>query len=368
MVLPRRASLMTLFLLLHRRAASFSARRVKLEGARSARGSAPARPKAKQSLGQNFLVDVALARRVADSVVAEGEEGSRVIELGPGQGAITGHLHARFPRMHAVELDERMIGVLSETLPTLDVVHGDMLRLELGALAEQRGGQLSLVSNTPFYLTSPLLFKLCAGTEHVSSAVLTMQKEVGEKVLSRHGCKEYGILSVMLQLFGRPTHLFDLPPEAFAPAPKVTSSVLHFSPSAAPPGEAAALSPSQRAALLGLLKLTFETRRKMLRVSLKKLLATGAVSPPPERFLTLRPEQLSPSEWLELARALFGDDLGGPSANARGVPAADAAPLPLLERHHVNKAWRAHKAGYKHAAERDGTPPLREEEEETVRR
>lgn len=205
-----RASVLLLSALLHRRAASFSARRLKQE---------VVRPRAKQSLGQNFLKDVNLARKIAGSVVEAGEGGDRVIELGPGQGAITSHLLERFPDMRAVEIDERMIGVLRQSLPTLDVAHGDMLQLDFGELAAARGGRLSVVSNTPYYLTSPLLFKLCGATEHIDSAVLTMQREVCDRILSPPSSKEYGILSVMLQLFGRPAHLFDIPPEAFTPAP-----------------------------------------------------------------------------------------------------------------------------------------------------
>lgn len=304
--------------------------------------------KAKQSLGQNFLTDVPLARAIAASVEgspASDPAGGRVIELGPGQGAITGHLLERFPDVTAVEIDERMIAHLTETLPDLRLEHGDLMKLNFANLAAERGGRLSIVSNTPFYLTSPLLFKLVASTEHVHEAVLTMQREVAEKVLSPPGSKQYGVLSVMLQLFASPSSLFDLPPEAFEPAPKVWSSVLRFQPDPTPSGEEAALTQAQRAALLGLLKLTFEHRRKMLRVSLKKLLASGDVRSPPEHFLTMRPEQLAPAQWLELARALFGDDLSGGAGSNAGEDPAQLPPL-ILERAAVNKGWKANKAGY----------------------
>ena len=174
----RRATALVL-LLLHRRAASFSAREL-----RRAKAIDPARPKARQSLGQNFLVDAHLARKMANSVHPSGEGGSRVVELGPGQGALTTHLVDRFPNMTAVELDDRMIGVLRQSLPSLDVIHGDMLKLDLATIAAERGGRLSVVSNTPFYLTSPLLFKLCEATEHVESVVMTTQREVCDKILS----------------------------------------------------------------------------------------------------------------------------------------------------------------------------------------
>jgi 16S rRNA (adenine1518-N6/adenine1519-N6)-dimethyltransferase len=294
----------------------------------------PRGPKAKQSLGQNFLHDASLARRIAESCTGAGGGGEQLIELGPGQGAITAHLLPLYPRMHAVELDQRMVDVLHRDYPTLSVEHGDMLEFDLAERARERGAPLSLVSNTPYYLTSPLLFKLLASVEHVDSAVLTMQKEVAEKVMSAPCSKKYGILSVMLQLFARPTYLFDIPPEAFEPAPKVVSSVLRFEPTPTPPGEAAALSVSQRAAVLAVLKLTFEARRKMLRSSLRPLLETGAVTRPDETTLALRPEQISPAGFLELTRTLFGEEFG----ESNGA---------LLERHAVSKAWRAHKAGWR---------------------
>ena len=178
MMASRRAAALVL-LLVPRRAASFSAREL-----RRAKAVEAGRPKAKQSLGQNFLVDAHLARKMANSVTPSGEGGSRVVELGPGQGAITEHLVARFPSMTAVELDDRMIDVLRESMPSLDLIHGDMLQLDLASMAEERGGRLSVVSNTPFYLTSPLLFKLCEATEHVESVVMTTQREVCNKILS----------------------------------------------------------------------------------------------------------------------------------------------------------------------------------------
>jgi len=364
-----------------------SVRRV--SAGRAPRSSGPPRgggltgPKAKQSLGQNFLQDVGLARQIAGSLPEDDTGGELVIELGPGQGAISGHLLERYPSMTAVEIDERMIEHLTSTLPSLAVEHGDMLQLDLAHAAADRGGELLLVSNTPLYLTSPLLFKLLASVEHVHTAVLTTQREVADKILSPPRSKNYGILSVMLQLFGRPEYLFDLPAEAFEPAPKVESSVLRFSPSAVPSGESEPLTAAQRAALLALLKLTFESRRKMLRVSLKRLLESGAVARPDDDVLTLRPEQLSPSEFLGLARTLFGDDLGGTqqpmtkkghvilggarresrAARKRGdrdgedgrsgqgeeleeAAANSASPMDLLEEAHVSKGWKSHKAGW----------------------
>lgn len=305
--------------------------------ARSGSVSAAQRPKAKQSLGQNFLQDRAIARSIADAVPAVGEGGRRVIELGPGQGALTGWLLARHPEMTAVELDARMIEVLRAELPALNVLEADMLHLDLARLSAERGGRLALVSNTPFYLTSPLLFKLLGSLEHVESAVLTTQLEVREKLTARPGTKQYGILSVMLQTFCQPKHLFDIEAAAFSPAPKVDSSVLRFTPSATPAGRSAPMSPARRADLLALLKLTFESRRKMLRTSLKPLLlGEQYVDRPTDATLAQRPEQLEPAAWLELAETLFGASEG---AEAGGAGA-------LLAGAHPSKGWQPHKAGY----------------------
>ena len=117
------------------------------------------RPKAKQSLGQNFLSDATMARRIVEGLddasaalpAASSEDGRRVIELGPGQGALTDSLLATYPQMTAAEIDERMIAVLRESFPGLtDLREGDMLQLDLQQLADEKGGCLSLISNTPF--------------------------------------------------------------------------------------------------------------------------------------------------------------------------------------------------------------------------
>jgi len=312
------------------------------------------RPKAKQSLGQNFLEDDVIAKRIAGALdqcdaAVLGEGGARVVEMGPGQGALTKHLFAQHPKMTAVEIDKRMVALLSEEYPSLELMHMDMLALELGALADRKGGRLALVSNTPFYLTSQILFKIVGAVEAVDTAVLTMQLEVAEKILAPHGCKQYGILAVMLQLFGRPTHLFDIPPEAFSPAPKCTVAVVRFDPTAVPPGGDAPLSRWQRERLLALLKLTFEQRRKMLRVTLKPLLE-GAVSAPPPELLAKRPEQLSPQDFLELAETIFGaaaPDSDDPDDDLAKISAA-----------HASDSWQPHKAGWVKSSNKAASRPL----------
>lgn len=291
-------------------------------------------PKGKQSLSQNFLVDRGVARRWVKSVGSSAKDGSRVIELGPGQGGLTELLLNRFPEMLALEIDNRMIEYLEETIKLpIRIQQGDLMKLDFPEQALREGGKLSVVSNTPFHLTSPLLFKLLASAEFIEEASLSMQLEVKDKLISPPKCKSYVPLSVMVQLFGNPQPQFDIPPACFQPQPKCWASVVKFQPSPIPRGEDKAMLPEERVALLGLLKYGFEQRRKMLRKSMKKLFSSGLVEPPPEEFLTKRPEELSPEDWLRFARALFGDKLKDGAKTLASV--------------HKVKDWTAHKEGYK---------------------
>ena len=305
----------------------------------------PCSIRAKQSLGQNFLADEHVARRIAGSLKGNhwGEDGERVVELGPGQGALTRWLLDAHPRMTAVEIDRKMVTLLRQRWPMLDLQLADLRALELETVSAQKQGGLTLVSNTPFYLTSPLLFKLASSVEVVDEAVLTMQREVAQKILAPHNNKKYGILSVMLQLFCNPTHLFDIKPSAFSPPPKCTVSVVHFSPSAAPVGNEKPISKRERERVLALLKLTFENRRKMLRHTLHPLLKS-AVTLPSDAMLRLRPEQLAPRDFLRLGAMLFGEDNTGDSQVG--------ASIQKIAEGQRGDTWTAHKRGWKPKAER----------------
>jgi len=294
-------------------------------------GAAADRPLAKQSLGQNFLSDEAAARRIVASLHCYGDGGGQVIEFGPGQGALTKHLHPLYPKMTALEIDQRMIAVLERDMPSLRVERADMLKVDLQALADERGGALSIISNTPFYLTSPFVFKLLGAANCVEQAVITMQLEVAEKLLSSPQTKQYGIISVMSQLFGRPERQFDIGSESFSPPPKCCVSVMRLHPTAVPRGSSEPFSAAQRSQLLALLKMAFEQRRKMMRQTLKKLLPDAAVTPP-ESWLNLRPEQMPPEQFVELAGMIFGDEDGDGEAHIASNP--------------VYASWKSHKAGW----------------------
>ncbi|MEL7171263.1 MAG: 16S rRNA (adenine(1518)-N(6)/adenine(1519)-N(6))-dimethyltransferase RsmA, partial [Bacteroidota bacterium] len=163
----------------------------------------------KKSLGQHFLHDRhAIARIVA---ALDAKQDDPVVEIGPGTGALTRPLAERFARLVALEVDERAIAVLQAELPDLDMRHTDVLDVDWGSLAEELGASehgLTVVGNLPYYITSPILFALLGARRHLRRAVVMMQKEVAERLVAEPGTKTYGILSVQLQLWARPSYLF----------------------------------------------------------------------------------------------------------------------------------------------------------------
>jgi 16S rRNA (adenine1518-N6/adenine1519-N6)-dimethyltransferase len=268
---------------------------------------------AKQSLGQNFLVDDGLARRIVESVDGDtGDGGSAVVELGPGQGALTRHALERWPRMTAVELDRRAIAALEQTLPALRMEQGDMLRVDWATMARAADGaeRLCVLTNPPYHLTAELLLLLVSNAEHIGSVVLTLQKEAVERLLAPPRCKQYSALGVLYALFADTEVLFELPPTAFSPPPKVTSTCIRvtFRPHAR-------LDLASVRSVHTVARAAFCERRKMLRQSMRALV--GGLEPGsggeggadeavvvPARYAALRAEQLEPDDFVELSAAL----------------------------------------------------------------
>jgi 16S rRNA (adenine1518-N6/adenine1519-N6)-dimethyltransferase len=257
-------------------------------------------PRPKQSLGQNFLVDGNIARKIVRAIAPA--SGEVVLEIGPGRGAITGLLAESECRLVLVEIDRRLTGELAERFPPsrAEVVHGDILDVPLASLAERFGTKLRVVGNIPYHLTSPILFKLFDEFGSVSDCTLMVQKEVAARIVSKPGVKDYGILSVMTRLHGEPEVLFDVSPTCFYPRPRVTSSIVRVTMRDKLPADV------DLALLRSVVRGTFGKRRKTLRNSLRYLADAGTVpaeslpgSPVP---LELRPEQLSPEDFIALTR------------------------------------------------------------------
>lgn len=221
-----------------------------------------------------------------------------VVEIGAGTGELTGLLAEQYSRLVAIEIDERAVKVLRKTHPSLDVREQDVRSTDWAALATEAEGPLYVISNTPYYLTTEILFALLEHREHVAEAVLTMQKQVAERLVATPRTKGYGILSVLLQLFAAPTLAFSVPPQVFAPQPDVSSAVVRVTFSSADAPADLALDdvrPYVRAA--------FQQRRKMLRNSLSAWVKDQGVDLPHD-WNRKRAEALAPEDFAEAARHL----------------------------------------------------------------
>jgi len=237
-----------------------------------------------------------MAEKIVDTLQAA--PGAHVVEVGAGTGELTGRLSERYQNVTALEIDERAVAELRRTQPSIDVRQEDVRQTDWVALAGEQSGALHVISNTPYYLTSEILFALLEHRSMVEEAVLTMQKEVGERLVAEPRTKAYGILSVLVQLFAAPRLCYSVPPEVFSPQPNVMSAVvrLTFGPDDRPSDLTLnAVRPFVRAA--------FNQRRKMLRNSLSAWVKEQNVDLPHD-WNRKRAEALSPEDFGVLARHL----------------------------------------------------------------
>ncbi|HEV8015435.1 MAG TPA: 16S rRNA (adenine(1518)-N(6)/adenine(1519)-N(6))-dimethyltransferase RsmA [Stellaceae bacterium] len=254
---------------------------------------------ARKSLGQNFLLDLNLTRRIART--AAPLESANVIEIGPGPGGLTRALLLEGARhVTAIERDPRCIAALAALEAAfpgrLSIVEGDALAIDVASLVP---APRKIVANLPYNIATPLLIRWLGDIRAYESLTLMFQKEVAERLAAAPGSDAYGRLSVLTQWLCTVRLAFDVPPQAFVPAPKVTSTVVQLIPRAAP------LAACDQALLERVTAAAFGQRRKMLRQSLKSLggdtaalIAAAGVTP------TARAEELSVEQFCALARAL----------------------------------------------------------------
>jgi 16S rRNA (adenine1518-N6/adenine1519-N6)-dimethyltransferase len=313
--------------------------------------------KPKQSLGQNFLRDGNTVAKIVKYFISDASrtviqndslDQIRAVELGPGAGAITDTLVLKMKDINAssfqcIEIDPRSIELLNEKHPSLRVNHMDVLQVDYPDMAMMEGGPLSIIGNLPYYITSQILFALADASHYnaVRSATVTMQYEVGRRIVAQTKTKDYGILSVVFQLYADCELHFKIPPTVFYPQPKVTSALLglHFIGPNRLRGRLSGVQPSQ---LRRVLTATFQQRRKTVRNSLKKLLLNEVCNGDKERtneilnssplpltedtlgarergcefalsqelpvdWVKMRPEELTSGQFVELTRLVFQD-------------------------------------------------------------
>lgn len=257
--------------------------------------------RAKKSLGQNFLLDLNLTGKIARA--AGDLSSTTVIEVGPGPGGLTRALLAHgAARVIAIERDERCLSALAEVAAhypgRLDVIAGDAMKTDFPALAE--GAQdVRIVANLPYNIGTELLIRWLTVADwppFYSSMTLMFQKEVAQRIVAAAGDNAYGRLGVLAGWRTEARIIFDLPPQAFTPPPKVTSAVVHIVPRTQP-------LPADGRKLARVTEAAFGQRRKMLRQSLKgiggeSLLAATGIDG------TRRAETLSVAEFVKLANAI----------------------------------------------------------------
>lgn len=182
--------------------------------------------KAHKSLGQNFLMDDRVIEAITAASIKDPE--IPIVEIGPGLGVLTRVLAQKVQKVWAVELDRGKVNLLQRELQGLpvDILNMDALKLDLKDIWGTEKGVL--VGNLPYYITSPLLMHFLEQKDSLASMVVMVQKEVADRLVAKPGGKDYGILSIAAQVSAQGEKLFEVPPQAFWPAPKVTSAVVRF--------------------------------------------------------------------------------------------------------------------------------------------
>lgn len=247
--------------------------------------------KAKKFLGQHFLTDENIARRIVDSLTPSAHN---VLEIGPGMGVLTKYLITRDDtNFHVVEIDRESVAYLHDHYPTLNVIEGDFLRHDITTLFH---GNYAIIGNFPYNISSQILFKVFDNREQVTEVVGMFQKEVAERVAAQPGSKTYGILSVLLSAFYNIEYLFTVHENVFNPPPKVKSAVIRLIRN-----DVKHLECDEKL-FVQTVKAGFNQRRKTLRNALRQLgIPLDAV---PADLLLKRAEQLSVEQFIMITKTL----------------------------------------------------------------
>lgn len=247
--------------------------------------------KPKKSLGQHFLTDQNIARKIVESL--DVSDTADVLEIGPGMGILTHHLTQK-PQINLtlIEIDTESVNYLKSHFGNSDIriIHADFLHADLDSLFD---GKFAVIGNFPYNISSQIFFKILENKDKATQVVGMLQKEVADRFCAVHGNKTYGILSVLLQAFYQIEYLFTVSEHVFVPPPKVKSAVIRLIRNDRKSTDCDELLFHK------VVKTAFNQRRKVLRNALKPL---GYIVPEP--FAGLRAEQLSVENFFELTRNL----------------------------------------------------------------
>ncbi len=254
----------------------------------------------KRPFGQHFLFDPNILKKIVRCSGLLPDD--TVVEIGPGTGSLTKVLSSSAKKVIAIEFDKKLTGRLKENLSSRDnveVVTADALKFPYDTIQ----GNFRVVANIPYYITTPLIFKILEFRKKVPSMTLLMQKEVAKRIVAAPGGKEYGVLSIALQMYTKPELKFTVSRKSFSPPPEVNSAVVHFEVSPFP-----LFKVHDETLFRDIVKSAFSQRRKTLLNSLKKFqgirdsLVRAGIDP------GLRPENLTIENFARLANTLKLED------------------------------------------------------------
>ena len=249
----------------------------------------------KKNLGQHFLTDLGIARRIADTVDACPD--IPVLEVGPGMGVLTQYIVPKERDFKVVEIDTESVEYLNEHFPRLreNILGEDFLRMDLTKVFG--GRQFVLTGNYPYDISSQIFFKMLDNKDLIPCCTGMIQREVAQRIAAAPGCKAYGILSVMIQAWYDVEYLFTVDEHVFNPPPKVKSAVIRMRRNGVDD------LGCDWTLMRRVVKAVFNQRRKMLRVSLRQIFNAGNMPEPDffaQEMMTRRPEQLSVQEFVQL--------------------------------------------------------------------
>lgn len=228
----------------------------------------------KKSLGQNFLIDTNILKKIVEA--AQLKEGSAVIEIGPGIGALTEQLARSAAKVAAFEIDQRLLPILKDTLspyPNVKVIHQDVLKADVKGTMEEEfsaNQDVMVVANLPYYVTTPIIMKLLEDQLPIRGIVVMLQKEVAERISASPGSKEYGSLSIAIQYYTKAEIVMVVPKTVFVPQPNVDSAVIRLTKRDKPPVEV-----KSESFFFQVTKASFAQRRKTILNNLTSQLPDG---------------------------------------------------------------------------------------------
>ncbi len=250
--------------------------------------------RAKKKLGQHFLTDLNIARRIADTL--DFKNYKKVVEIGPGMGVLSQFLISKTTNLSFIEIDSESVNYLKKKYNEfeLNFIEGDFLKLDLKKIIGKES--FAIIGNFPYNISTQIVFKTLEHREQIPFFSGMFQKEVAERICEPPGSKKYGILSVLTQLFYITDFLFKVPPDVFKPAPKVDSAVIRLVRK-----DDFSLDCDEKL-LFKLVKLSFQQRRKTIRNSLKTLNIPKKLTE--DTIFDLRPEKLSGNDFIQLTKRI----------------------------------------------------------------